>query len=134
MIRTIHPFYLLGLMSVLLVILIWQNNKVQNSISSMQSERSSARSMSKRIVDLKKVMVAADKRQLDKYLDGPMFAGAQLTHKVKTKRYIIDAKEMNARQLQSFLNRILNLSVKVMQLKIQSQDNKHASLYMEISL
>jgi hypothetical protein len=134
MIRTIHPFYLLGLMSVLLVILIWQNSKIQNNISSMQSERSSARSMAKRIVDLKKVMKAVDKRQLDNYLDGPLFAGSALTHKVKNKRYIVDAKEMNARQLQSFLNRILNMSVKVMQLKIQSKDDKHASLYMEISL
>lgn len=134
MIRSIHPFYILGLMSVLLVILIWQNNKIQNNISNMQSERASAQSMAKRIVDLKKVMIAVDKVRLDKYLDGAIFSGAELTHKVKTKRYIINAKHMNARQLQSFLNRILNMSVKVKQLKIQPTDDKHASLSMEISL
>lgn len=134
MIRSIHPFYVLGLMSVLLMILIWQNNKIQNNISDLQTERASARVMAKRVVDLKKVMKAVDRVQLDRYLDGTMFSGAELTHKVKAKRYTINAKQMNARQLQALLNRILNMSVKVMQLKIRSIDDKHASLYMEISL
>ena len=134
MMRTIHPLYLLGLMVAILLTLVWQTNMVEKEISYAQSERANARVMAKRIVDLKKVMKTANKSQIDRFLDGSLFAGAELTHRVKSKRYIINAKSMNARQLQSFLNRILNMSVKVMQLKVESKDDKHASLYMEISL
>jgi len=134
MMRTIHPLYLLGLLVAILLTLIWQNNKIENEISYAQSERASARVMAKRIVDLKKVMKTANKSQIDRFLEGSLFAGAELTHRVKSKRYIVNAKNMNARQLQSFLNRILNMSVKVLQLKVESKDDKHASLYMEISL
>lgn len=134
MMRTIHPLYLLGLMVAILLILVWQNNKIENEISYAQSERASARVMAKRIVDLKKVMKTANKSQIDRFLEGSLFAGAEVTHRAKSKRYIVNAKNMNARQLQAFLNRILNMSVKVMQLKVESKDDKHASLYMEISL
>ena len=134
MMRTIHPLYLLAFMGLLLVILIWQNAKIENEISYDLSERASARTMAKRIVDLKKVMKTANKSQIDRFLDGALFAGAELTHRVKAERYIINAKNMNARQIQAFLNRVLNMSVKVMQLKVESKDDKHVSLYMEISL
>jgi len=134
MMRTIHPLYLLAFMGLLLVTLIWQNAKIENEISFDLRERASARTMAKRIVDLKKVMKAANRSQIDRFLEGSLFAGAELTHRVKTNRYIISAKNMNARQIQAFLNRILNMSVKVMQLKIESKDDKHVSLYMEISL
>jgi len=134
MMRTIHPVYLLGLLVAILMTLVWQNSRVQSEIAYMQTERSSARVMAKRIIDLKKVMKTANRSQIDRFLEGSLFAGSELRHRVKSKRYIVDAKNMNARQLQAFLNRILNMSVKVMQLKIESKDEKHASLYMEISL
>jgi len=134
MIRTIHPLYLLGLMLALLLTLIWQNAKIEEEISYKLSQRSDARSMAKRIVALKKVMKTAHKGQIDAFLDGSLFTGADLTHRVKSGRYIVNAQKMNARQLQSFLNRILNMSVKVVQLKVESQNDKHVSLYMEISL
>ena len=134
MMRTIHPLYLLGLLLAILMTVVWQNNQVENEISYALNERAEARVMAKRIIDLKKVMKTANKSQIDRFLDGSLFAGAELTHRTKSKRYIVNAKNMNARQLQSFLNRILNMSVKVMQLKVESKDDKHASLYMEISL
>jgi len=134
MIRSIHPFYFLGLMSFLLVALIWKNSSIQDEITSVQSERTQARAMAKRIVDLKKVMKTANKSQIDIFLNGNLFAGSELTHKINNKRYVITAKELNARQLQSLLNRMLNMSVTVMQLKIQRSDEKHVSLNMEISL
>ena len=121
-------------MGLLLVTLIWQNARIENEIAYDLSERASARTMAKRIVDLKKVMKTANKSQIDRFLEGSLFAGAELTHRVKAERYIINAKNMNARQIQAFLNRILNMSVKVMQLKVESKDDKHVSLYMEISL
>ena len=134
MMRTIHPLYLLAFMALLLVTLIWQNAKIESEISYDLSERASARTMAKRIVDLKKVMKTANRSQIDRFLEGSLFAGSELTHRVKAERYIINAKNMNARQIQAFLNRILNMSVKVMQLKVESKDDKHVSLYMEISL
>ena len=134
MMRTIHPLYLLAFMVILLLAIIFENARVEEAIAYDLSERASARVMAKRIVDLKKVMKPANRSQIDRFLDGSLFAGAGLTHRVKSKRYIVNAKNMNARQLQAFLNRILNMSVKVMQLKVQSKDDKHASLYMEISL
>jgi len=134
MIRTIHPLYLLGLMFILLLTLIWQNSKIESEISFELNKRADERVMAKRIVDLKKVMQTAHKGQIDSFLDSSLFAGAEMTHRVKNGRYIINAKSMNARQLQSYLNRILNMSVKVMQLKVESKSDKHVSLYMEISL
>lgn len=134
MIRSIHPLYLLGLMAVFLLTLIWQNAKIENEISEKLSERANAKVMAKRIVELKKVMRTGNKGQIDTFLDGPLFSNIELTHSVKGERYIIDAKSMNARQLQSFLNRILNMSVNVVKLKIDRKDDKQASLYMEISL
>ncbi len=134
MIRTIHPLYLLGLMAVLFFTLIWQNTKVESEIAYDRSERANARVMAQRIVELKKVMKTVDRRQIDLFLDGALFADAELTHRVKGERYIIDAKHMDARQLQSFLNRILNMSVNIVQLKVQRKDEKYTSMYMEISL
>ena len=134
MMRTIHPLYLLGLMLILLLNLIWQNSKLENEMAYERGDRENARAMAKRIVDLKKVMQTVNKGQIDAFLDGSLFSEAELIHRVKNGRYIINAKNMNARQLQSFLNRILNMSVKVMQLKIESKNDKHTSLYMEISL
>ncbi|MDF1879702.1 hypothetical protein JHD50_00030 [Sulfurimonas sp. MAG313] len=134
MIRSIHPLYFVAFMGTLLVILIWQNTIMNEAIVYEQSERANARVMAKRIIDLKKLMKTANKTQIDRFLDGALFAGAELTHRVKSNRYIIEAKNMSGRQLQSFLNHILNLSVKVMQLKVDSKDEKHVRVYMEISL
>ena len=134
MIRSVHPFYILGLLSVLLVLLIWKNSSIQNEIITVQSERASASTMAKRIVDLKKVMRTVNKSQLSQFLNGNLFAGAELTHRIKNKRYIISAKQMNGRQFQSLLNRMLNMSVTVAQFKVQRSDEKHVNLYMEISL
>ncbi len=134
MIRSIHPFYLLGLMVVVLVTLVWQNAKIQEEISSEMSERVNAKIMAKRIIDLKKVMKSPDKSQLDRFLEGSAFAGSELSHRIKNGQYVIDAKHMNAGQLQSFLNRILNMNVEVTQLKIETQDDKHVSVNMEIRI
>lgn len=134
MIRSIHPLYLLGLILALLLTLIWQNAKVENEISYKLSERANANVMAKRIVELKKVMKVANSGQINAFLDGRLFTGAALVHRVKGERYLIDAKNMNARQLQSFLNRILNMNVKVIQMKMRNKDEKHVILSMEISL
>lgn len=134
MIRSIHPLYLVGLMVAFLLTLIWQNTKINNEIFEEQSERANAKVMATRIVELKKVIRTGNKGQMDAFLDGPLFSGTELTHNVKGERYVIDANNMNARQLQSFLNRILNMSVNVVKLKIDRKDDKRVSLYMEISL
>ena len=134
MMRSIHPFYILGLMSVVLALLIWKNSTIQNEIAYAQSERSNANVMAKRIVDLKKVMKAANTSQIDKFLNGNLFAGAELKHKIKNKRYIISAKQMNGRQLQSLLNRMLNMSLNIKQLKVQRSDEEYINLHMEIGL
>ena len=134
MMRSIHPLYLLGLLVSILFMLVWQNAKLEKEISYTQSERAKARLMAQRIVDLKKVIKTANKAQLNRFFKGSVFVGAELSHKVKNQRYIINAKNMSSKQLQTFLNRILNMSVNIMQLKIERKDDKHASLYMEISL
>jgi len=134
MIRTVHPFYLLGFMLVLLMTLVWQNAKIENEISHKRSERLDATVMAKRILELKKVMKTTGKGQLEQFLDGSLFSGAELTHRTKNGHYVVNAQKMSARQLQSFLNRILNMNLKVVQLKIKTQSEQYTSLYMEISL
>ncbi len=134
MMRTIHPLYVLVFMFVLLMTLIWQNNKIEGSIAYIQQERAEARSMAKRIVELKKVMKSPQKNQLNNFLKGSVFGGSDLSYRVKNGRYIINSKRMNSRQLESILNRILNMSVKVAQLKIDRQDDRYVSFYMEIVL
>jgi len=134
MIRTIHPLYLVAFMLVLLATLVWQNTKVQGLIAYEQHERVEARSMAKRIVELKKVMKAPPKHQLDNFFKSSVFGGSDLNFKVKNGRYIINSKRMNARQLESALNRVLNMNVKVAQLKIHRQDDRYVSFYMEIVL
>jgi len=134
MMRTIHPLYLLAFMFVLLATLVWQNTKIQGLIAYEQHERVEARSMAKRIVELKKVMKAPQKQQLDNFLKSSVFGGSDLSFRVKNGRYVINSKRMNARQLESVLNRVLNMSVKVAQLKVQTQDDRYVSFYMEIVL
>ncbi len=134
MMRTIHPLYVLAFMFVLLMTLIWQNNKIEASIAYTQQERAEARSMAKRIVELKKVMKSPQRNQLDNFLKSSVFGGSDLSFRVKNGRYIINSKRMNSRQLESILNRILNMSVKVAQLKIDRQDDRYVSFYMEIVL
>ncbi len=134
MIRSIHPLYLVGFMLILLFALIWQNNTIKKEIAYEQTERAHAREMAKRIVELKKVMKEPNKRQLDSFFKSTLFSGAELSYRVKDGRYIITARMMDARQLQVFLNRILNMSVKIMQLKVETKDDKHTSIHMEISL
>ncbi len=134
MIRSIHPFYILLLLVVLLLTLMWKNSKVQGEISYMQNERVESRAIAKRIVELKKVMKSPQKKELDNFLESSVFGSSDVTHRVKNGRYIINAKRMNARQLQSVLNRILNMNVKVSQLKVEGNDDRHASFYMEINL
>jgi hypothetical protein len=134
MIRNIHPLYLLGLLIMLLITLIWQNARMQDEIAYTQHERAQAREMAQGIVALKKVMKAPNTRALDNFLQGSLFAGSELTHRIKAGRYIISAKRMGAPQVQAFLNRVLNMSVKIVQLKIERQGEKHASVYMEIDL
>ena len=134
MMRTIHPLYLLAFMVMLLITLVWQNSNIENLIAYEQQDRVEMRSMAKRIVALKKVMKAPQKNQLDSFLNGSVFGGSDLTHRVRNGRYIINSKRMNARQLQSILNRVLNMSVKISQLKIERADDHYASFYMEINL
>ena len=134
MMRLIHPLYLLALMIMILFALVWQNSKVQGFIAFEQHERVEARSMAKRIIELKKVMKAPQKRQLDNFLKSSVFGGSDLSFRVKNSRYIINSKRMNARQLQSILNRVLNMSVKVSQLKVEDKDDRYVSFYMEIDL
>ena len=134
MIRSIHPLYMLGLMVALLLSVIWKNSTIENEIVNELSERANAKVMAKRIVELKKVMQTGSKGEIERFVDGVVFSNAELTHKVKGDRYIIDAKNMNAGQLQSFLNRILNMSVNILQMKVERKDDKTVSLYMEIGL
>jgi len=134
MMRTIHPLYLVAFMLVLLATLVWQNTKIQGLIAYEQHERVEARSMAKRIVELKKVMKSPQKRQLDNFLNSSVFGGSDLSFRVKNGRYIINSKRMNARQLESVLNRVLNMTVKVAQLKVESKDDRYVSFYMEIVL
>ena len=113
MMRTIHPLYVLVFMIVLLITLIWQNNKIEGLIAYTQQERVEARSMAKRIVELKKVMKSPQKNQLDGFLKSSVFGGSDLSFRVKNGRYIINSKRMNSRQLESVLNRVLNMSVRL---------------------
>lgn len=134
MMRSIHPLYLLALLIVLLTILVWQNAKVQDEIAFELSQRSQARTLAKDIVALKKVMETPNTTSLDNFLQGSVFVGAELSHRIKSGRYIISAKRMDARQIQTFLNRLLNMSLKVEQLKVERQDDKHVELYLELAL
>ncbi len=134
MIREFHPLYLLGVMLLLLSALIWQNSKIQDEIAYELSERANARTMATGIVELKKVMKSPNQSQLDHFLQGPVFAGAELSHRIKNGRYIIQARQMSARQLQSFLNRVFNMNVEVSSLKLETVDDKHVALKMEISI
>jgi len=134
MIRLIHPFYLLAMMILLLVALVWKNSQIKDEISYIQHQRLEARALAKRIIELKKVMNAPQKKELDDFLESSVFSNSDVRHRVKNGRYIINAKHMNARQLLSVLNRVLNMSVKVSQLKIESSDDRHVSFYMEINL
>ena len=134
MIRTIHPLYILAFMVVLLATLVWQNTKIEGLIAYKLHERMEARSMAKRIVELKKVMKSPQKNQLDSFLKGSVFGGSDLSYRVKNGHYIINSKRMNSRQLESILNRILNMNVKIAQLKVDTKDDRHVSFYMEIVL
>jgi hypothetical protein len=121
-------------MLVLLATLVWQNTKIQGQIAYEQHERVEARSMAKRIIELKKVMKSPQKSQLDNFLKSSVFGGSDLSFRVKNGRYIINSKRMNARQLESVFNRVLNMNVKVAQLKVQGRDDRYVSFYMEIVL
>jgi len=134
MIRQIHPFYLLAMMLMLLLALMWKNSKIESEIAYIQNERIEERAIAKRIVELKKVMKAPQKKRLDDFLESSVFGSSDLSHRIKNGRYIISASRLNARQLQSILNRVLNMSVKVSQLKVEGKDDRSASFYMEINL
>lgn len=134
MIGKLHPLYFLGFILLILVNIIWKNSEIENKIAQEYAERADTEMMAKRIVELKKVMNAPEKTRIDKMLNAAQFSGADLSHQIKNGHYIIDAKSLDGRQLQTLLNYVLNMSVNVTQLKIERKDDKQASLYMEISL
>ena len=134
MIRTIHPLYLLASMILLLIILIWQNSVITDEIVYEKSQRESAETLAKHIVELKKVMRSPSKSELDSFIKGTQFRGAQITSKFRNGRYTVQAKSMNARQLQAFLNRILNMSAKIESFGVSRKSSKEIRLDMEISL
>lgn len=134
MIRNIHPLYILAIMLLILFSLIVKNNDIENSIAQEHAERASMTMMAKRIVSLKKVMKTPNTSQIDKFLSTAQFSGAELSHRVKNGLYIIDSQGIDARQLQTLLNYVLNMSVNIAQLKMERIDEMQASLYMEIRL
>lgn len=134
MISSIHPLYILGIMLLLLVNLIWKNSDIENNIAREHADRASMTVLAKRIVELKKVMKTPETSQIEKFLKTPQFGGVDLKHQIKNGRYVIDAKSIDARQMQTLLNYLLNMSVTVSQLKIERIDELQASLYMEINL
>lgn len=134
MIRNIHPLYILAIMLLILFILIVKNSDIENSIAQEHAERASMTMMAKRIVSLKDVMKAPNTSQIEKFLNTAQFSGAGLFNRVKNGRYVIESQGIDARQLQTLLNYILNMSINVAQLKIERIDDMQASLYMEISL
>lgn len=134
MISRIHPLYILGIMALVLVNLIWKNSDIENNIAREHADRASMTALSKRIVELKKVMKTPETSQIEKFLKTPQFGGADLKQQIKNERYVIDAKSIDARQIQTLLNYLLNMSVTVSQLKIERIDELQASLYMEINL
>ncbi len=101
MIQRLHPLYLLVFMLILLLTLIWNNTSIEEDISAELNNIASNKVMAKRIVGLKKVMKTAKQSQIDRLLDAPLYSGSELTHRIKNKRYIINAKNMSARQLQA---------------------------------
>ncbi len=134
MIRNINPLYILAIMLLILFNLIWKNISIENSIAQEHAERASTTMMAKGIVALKNVMKTPDTRQIDKFLNTAQFSGSGLSHRVENGRYVIESKGIDARQLQTLLNYVLNMSINVAQLKIERIDDMQASLYMEISL
>jgi hypothetical protein len=134
MIRNIHPLYILAIMLLILFSLILKNSDIENTIAQEHAERASMTMTAKRIVSLKDVMKVPDTGQIDKFLNTAQFSGAGLSHRVKNERYVIESQGIDARQLQTLLNYILNMSVNIAQLKMERIDEMQASLYMEISL
>lgn len=134
MIRNIHPLYILAIMLFILFNLVWKNSDIENKIAQEHAERASMTMMAKRIAALKNVMKTPDTKHVDKFLDAAQFSGAGLSHRVKNERYVIDSNNIDARQLQTLLNYVLNMNVNVVQLKIERIDDMQASLHMEISL
>ncbi len=134
MIRTIHPLYFLVGMLILLFMIIWKNGVITDEILYEKGQRETAETLAKDIVELKKVMRAPSQSELDHFIKATQFRNAQMTSKVRNGIYAIEAKNMNARQLQAFFNRILNMSVQVEKLHIDRINEKQIHLDMEISL
>ncbi|MBE0499671.1 MAG: hypothetical protein IBX43_10635 [Campylobacterales bacterium] len=134
MIRNIHPLYILSIMLLILFSLIVKNSDIENSIAQEHAERASMTMMAKRIESLRDVMKTPATSQIEKFLNTAQFSGAGLSYRVKNGRYVIESQGIDARQLQTLLNNVLNMSVSIAQLKMERIDDMQTSLYVEISL
>ena len=132
----INPLYMLLFFLFAAVIVIYKTTTLEQKIETQKRANTVAKSYARQIRTLKSQWKDSKKMlsRIGKIVSAPNYAKFITKKEKKRKSFFIEAKGMDKRTLDSFVNKLLNEAIAIKKLRIVREDAHKASLFAECAL
>ncbi len=132
----INPIYILGFFVLVLVVMIFQNFSIRNTIVETTQQVSSVKQNGQAIASLKKHWKnpVQSQKSIDALLNHRDFKANVLKQEKKANSYKISLHNLDARKLDKFVGKVLNEYVILKKITINRVAENNISMRMEIEL
>jgi hypothetical protein len=132
----INPLYILGFFVFVLLLMIYQNVKMQNKIVTATQQVSVIKQVGQEIASLKQHWKnpTQAKKNIDALLNNRVFKTHVSKKEKKSNTYKIELKDIDAATLDKFMSKILNEYVILKKIKIERLAEKKIKIAMELEL
>jgi hypothetical protein len=128
----IHPLFIVFLLFFLTFFTHVKKNELSRKIG-IENQNISKLNMELKEISLLKNRWKNSKEKLSSIIKNDIYSGVKFDIKNSKKKIVITAKNMKARQLKTFTNKILNSYFNIKKIQIDKNSQK-ISIYLEIEL
>lgn len=134
--KQINPLYLSAFLGFVFLLVMFKLTSAQADQELLTSELQKTQRMGKRIEALKKSWgdSSQSKRMLLRLVKSGPLRNSGLVHEAKASVFSISSNSLNTKALDYLLNKVLNESYRIKNMRIQYVDTEHVTLNMEIAL
>ena len=132
----INPFYILGFFVLMALLMMYENHHMEQKISAKAQANAATQILGKKVASLKsrwKNPKQAQKK-IDAVLGLKQFSSKVRKRVKKSGVYKIEVAELNAREVDTLVTKLLNETVSVKSLKIVRNGDKNVTVDWEFAL
>jgi flavin-dependent dehydrogenase len=134
--KTVNPFYILGALFVVFLLLISQLSSAKSSLETAKTDYFVIQQMAEYTSDLKKNWASKkrNKTALLRLLNSAQLRDSTLDNKVKSDRIVITSKELGSKEATYLTNKLLNGTFTVLSFKLKRLDENTIDIKIEVKL